>query len=459
MTPTPTEHRADSRAAPPFTHAGDADASSREAHPPTPAHPEKQRVIAFLNTQYPSLSHTFIEREIRQLRRLGVLIEPFSIRPPGPLGTLGGHHAAAAGETTVLFESRIGLLSAAAVGLLSCPLSTARALWHSQRLSPGGLRQRLLHAVYAIEAVRLLRCLRLRDIRHVHVHMANNGAAVALLAARCDPSLTYSLSIHGSAEFFQVDSLILRAKVDSALFTRCISNFCRAQIMTFCSEERWNDLHVVHCGIDLAEFTPQSHPSPAPQAHTTAPGPLRLVTVGRLHSIKAYPLLVRACKALGDSGIEWTLDMIGEGSQRGAIEQAARSCGVQDRVRLLGPVAPDDLRARLGEYDALVVSSFMEGVPVVLMEAMASGLPVLATGVGGIPELVTHAVSGIIVPPGSAEALAEGLKQLAARRADFHAMGKAGRAAIAEHFSIEQTAQGMKALFDHALESRPGTKP
>lgn len=432
--------------------------SPRETSPPTPARPEKKRVIAYLNTQYPSLSHTFIEREIRQLRRLGVAIEPFSIRPPGPLGTLGGHHAAAASETTVLFESRTGLLSAAAGGLMSCPFSTIRALWHSQRLSPPGLRQRLLHAVYAIEAVRLSRRLRLRGIRHVHVHMANNGAAVALLATLCDPSLTYSLSIHGSAEFFQVDSLTVRAKVEGALFTRCISNFCRAQIMTFCSEERWPDLHVVHCGIDLAEFAPPSHPSPSPHTHTT-PGPLRLVTVGRLHSIKAYPLLVRACKSLGDSGIDWTLDMIGEGSQRGAIEQAARSCGVHDRVRLLGPVAPEDLRARFAGYDAMVVSSFMEGVPVVLMEAMASGLPVLATGVGGVPELVTHAVSGVIVPPGSADSLADGLKQLAMRRSDFHDMGKAGRAAIAEHFSIEQTAQGMKSLFDRALESRSGTNP
>lgn len=404
--------------------------------------PAVQAPIAYLNTEYPSLSHTFIEREIRELRRLGLSIRPFSIRRPGKHGTIGGHHAAAATETTVLLDSRARLLWSAFRGALAQPVRTAKTLAASQRLSPPGMRQRFLHMVYAAEAVRLARELAPRSIRHIHVHMANNGAAVAMLACAYDPRLSWSLSIHGSAEFFQVDTVTLGAKAESALFTRCISDFCRAQVMCWSDARKWADFHVVHCGLNLDQFAP---------AQARRDGPLRLVTVGRLHSIKAYPLLVEACAELSSRGIDWTLDMIGDGPDRPAIESAVRRLGVESRVRLVGPVPAEELRARLASSEILIISSFMEGVPVVLMEAMAMGMPVLSTAVGGVPELVSDGVSGVLVAPGSSARLADGLERLAARRSEFDAMGRAGRDKIAAEFTIEETGRKMLALFERYL--------
>ncbi len=401
--------------------------------------------IAYLNSEYPCLSHTFIEREIRALRENGFDIRTFSVRPPGKHGTLGADHARAARETTVILASRAGLVLDSLLAFLGAPASAIRALVAGQRFSPAGLRARLTHAAYAVEGAWLARRLKKLGIRHVHCHMANNGAAVALLATRYDPGLTYSLSIHGSAEFFHVDTWTLAPKAEGALFVRCISNFCRAQVMAWTDPSRWTRFHVVHCGIDAASFTPVPR---------TGHGPLRLLTVGRLHPIKGYPLLLEACRRLGEAGFDWTLDMVGDGPVAAELKDLAARLGIAGRVTFSGAVGQDEIKEHYDAAHAIVVSSFMEGVPVVLMEGMASGLAVLSTAVGGIPELLEPG-RAVVVPPGSVEALAEGLISLAKDRTRLTDIGVAGRARVLSEFSIEQSARGMADLFRHYLHPVP----
>jgi len=394
--------------------------------------------LAYLSSRYPALSHTFIEREIRAVRALGLRIDPFSIRPPGAQGTLGAAHRDACRETFTLLERPLRVGASLVRALIASPAGALRALVAAERLSSPGVTARVVSLAYALEAMHLARELRRRGIAHVHVHMANNAASVALLACRYDRSLTYSLSVHGSAEFFHVDSWRLGPKAAGAVFVRCISHFCRAQLMAWTDRRAWQRYHIVHCGIDLARFPPRP---------PRRPGPLRLITVGRLDPIKGYFVLLDAMAILGREGAEVELEMVGDGPERAALDRRIAARGLSGRVVLSGAVSQDEIGAHYDHADAMVVCSFMEGVPVVLMEAMAKELCVVATRVGGIPELVEDGVSGLLVDAGSAEALAAPIKKLAADPDRCRTYGIAGRARVAAAYSSELLGAGMAELF------------
>jgi glycosyltransferase involved in cell wall biosynthesis len=406
--------------------------------------------VAFLNTRHPCLSHTFIEREVDALRRGGVEVHTFSVRRPGSADLLSEAHREAHRTTCYLLDAP-GIAEATAWALWRRPLGLLRGLVGCQRLSPPGLRARLLHVAYLAEAVRLAREMRRRGLSHVHVHMANNGAAVALLACRVDRSLSYSLTVHGSAEFFNVEHNRLRQKTQEAVFVRCISEFCRAQVMAWTDPAVWEKFHVVHCGVETRRFGP---------ARSGAGGVFRILSVGRMEPIKGYPVLLRACRLLSDRGVDWSLDMVGEGPMRPALARLAADLGIAGRVTFHGAVGHDRMPRRYAEADVLAVSSFMEGVPVVLMEAMASGLAVVSTAVGGVGELVRTGHSGLLVPPGSAEALAESLQALAIDPGKVAAMGAAGRGAVIEGYDSERTgAEVARLLARYAGDERSEPRP
>ncbi len=403
--------------------------------------------IAYLNSEYPSLSHTFIEREIARVRAMGVDVRTFSVRRPTATGTLGEAHAREAHRTKYILGSVRAIVMSLAGGVLTRPLGAVRAFIAAQRLSPPGWKAHIWHLAYAIEAIRLARMLGAEGLRHVHVHMANNGAAIALLATRFDPRLSYSLSIHGSAEFFHVDDWQLKPKAENAKFVRCISEFCRSQVMASTDATSWDRFHIVRCGVDTAKFAPSDSQS-APHV----PGPLRLLTVGRMHPIKGYDVLLRAIADLVRAGMDVRLTMVGDGPMLAHLQSLADSLALHDKVTFTGPVAQEALSGYLDQADAMVVASFMEGVPVVLMEAMACALAVVATRVGGIPELVEDAKSGLLVDPGSTEALVAAIQALADDPERLRSMGEAGRRAVVARYDIERTASGMVELFARYLD-------
>lgn len=394
--------------------------------------------IAYLNTKYPSLSHTFIEREVRAVRAAGVQVETFSIRPPGKWDTLGDANRAAAQETYYILGSYTRLLMGLVRALFTSPLRLVRAVIASQRLSPAGLRARFSHLAYTAEGVDLAQEMRRRDLRHIHVHMANNGAAVALLTCVFDPRISYSMTIHGSAEFFNVGLVRLGRKVEPAMFVRCISHFCRAQVMAWAPPDSWQRTHVVHCGVDIGEFAPRP---------PLAEGPLRIITVGRFEPIKGYPLLLQACRQLTDQKVPWSLEMVGDGPMRPILEEMSRKLGISDNVNFTGALGQEVLRTRLEQADVMVISSFMEGVPVVLMEAMAKQLAVVATKVGGIPELIQHGETGMLVTPAHPEELADALRHLALNRDLLARVGPAARQKIVGEFDLAEVGREMARIF------------
>ena len=252
------------------------------------------------------------------------------------------------------------------------------------------------------------------------------------------PRITYSLSIHGSAEFFHVDSWCVKPKVEGAAFVRCISHFCRAQVMAWTRPDLWKNYHVVHCGVDPTAYQP---------CVRCASGTLRILTVGRFDAIKGYSILLQACKDLSERGVDWRLDMVGDGHLRFHLQARIGELGLEDRVRLSGAVGQDNIQKHFDDADVMVISSFMEGIPVVLMEAMAKEMAVVATRVGGIPELIDDGKTGLLVIPGSVQSLADALEHLARRPELLEGLGRPARARILAEFSVEGLGREMASLF------------
>lgn len=415
-------------------------------HPPRPAPeetPPRPR-LAYLASMYPAISHTFILREIRALRRLELEIETLSIRR-APAEQLISRDARSEDAATHAFlPVSLGALACAHLRGLARPGAYARTLATALRLAPASLRARAWHVFYFAEAIMLWDELRRRRLDHVHVHFANNAAMVALLAADYDgrrraASLGWSFTMHGSTEFYDVRAHRLTEKIERARFVACISDFTRSQMQMQVGPEHWDKLAVVHCGLDLDAYD-------EPPAAERAEAPLRVLFVGRMVEAKGARVLLASLAQLRARGVPIEATLVGDGPDRAAIEAAAARLGVADIARFPGAISQDAIRDYYRAADVFCLPSFAEGIPIVVMEAMAMRRPVVTTPVGAICELVVDGVTGLLVPPGRADALADALARLAADprlRADLAA---AGRAAMRAAFAEEDTARQLAAL-------------
>ena len=394
--------------------------------------------LGYLNTRYPALSHTFIEREVTAVRSEGIIVKTFSVRSAEGPDLLTEAHKQAALETFVLQPNVRTLIGTLLVCALSSPFATSKVLTKSMRIRPPGLDGWIRCIGYACQSMRLAREMRRQDLFHVHVHMANNGATVAMLACCFDRKLSYSLSIHGSAEFYRIFSWYLGEKVNNSRFVRCISQFCEGQVKTWSLPATWQRFHIVHCGVTVPEVVEISH---------TEVAQLRIITIGRFESIKGYPVLLDACRLLKDRGVCFRLTMVGGGELSSLLPEMVIRMGLADYVTFTGALGQEDIRAQLRNSDVLVVSSFMEGVPVVLMEAMAAGISVVATAVGGIPELIHDGENGLLVRPNDVDGLAVALAKLYRDQNSRTRMAFSGRKTVISEFEITATGKRMAELF------------
>ncbi|WP_375491208.1 glycosyltransferase [uncultured Jatrophihabitans sp.] len=363
--------------------------------------------IAYLVSEYPKLSHTFIASEIRGLRMAGMKVDTFSVRlpPPGDLRSTSDQDEAT--HTTYLIPTVRRQLPALAAFALRHPAMLAVGVWQALRFCSGDARGRRFF--YLLEALALVRELSARNIRHIHVHLANNAADVAHLAVAMGRHVdghpaTWSLSVHGPNELSDIRAYNLRRKVSSALFTSCISDYCRSQILMLLPASRWGDVHVVRMGIDPARF---GHIDRAQRPETS---PTRVLFVGRLVAEKAPQMLVEAIARLPLG--EFELRIVGGGPLADQLASDIITNGLEDYVELRGAVNQDEILAQYEWADVFCLPSFAEGLPVVIMEAMSTGLPVISTQIAGIPELVRDGRTGSLVPPGDLDALVEALRAM-----------------------------------------------
>lgn len=357
--------------------------------------------IAYFINQYPKVSHTFIRREILALERQGVEVQRIALR--GWDAELhDAEDLAERGKTRYVLQDGLrGLLKPLMQVLRARPKAFLTALrlalgqgWRADRPWP-------YHLVYLAEACRLLQWLQDAAAEHVHAHFGTNSTEVVMLAnALGGPP--YSFTVHGPEEFDKAQLLHLGEKVRRASFVVAVSAFGRSQLWRWVAHEQWGKVKVVHCGLE------RSFHQVAPQAITATP---RLVCVGRLCEQKGQLLLIEAARGLVSQGVQLELILAGDGELRGPIEALIVRYGLQAQVRITGWISSAQVRDEILAARAMVLPSFAEGLPVVIMEAMALRRPVLTTYVAGIPELVRHGENGWLFPAGSVEALTEAMRQ------------------------------------------------
>ena len=404
--------------------------------------------VAYLATLYPALSQQFVRREVEALRTAGLPVRTVAVRPSPPANVLSVADQAAQATTTVLLDGQwAALLREVATLFARRPRAFVSTLRYALTSGGAGVRAKVWQSFYFVEAVRLVARLRGSGVRHIHVHFANNAADVARLASHLATGInpgrpmTWSLSMHGPTEFMEVTRFDLAAKVRSASFVACISDYARSQLMTLVEPIHWPKLHIVHMGVEVAAF-----PSAAAARAARADGPLRVLFVGRLVPEKGVPILLDAVAELVRRDLAIAVTVIGDSPARASLEAEVKARGLSDVVRFEGAVGPDDLRGWYEWADVFCLPSFAEGVPVVLMEAMATELPVVTTTIAGIPELVKDDVNGLLVPPGRSELIADAIARLTSPALRVR-LGAAGRQSVLTDFDASTAAAHLLPLF------------
>ena len=399
---------------------------------------------AYFTARYPLLSLTFVESEIRAMRRLGWEIQPISIHPPGPTDRLGERNQLAAQETAVLFNGFVSLIASQTRAIGRHPLRYLRAMGNSLRHGPWDPKHCFKNLGYFMLGVQLAAYLHEKSLKHVHVHLANHAAWIARAACRFDSRLSYSVSIHGPDEFYDAERSLIRQKIADARWIRCISEFCRSQVMAWSDETDWARLYVIHCGISLTEFAPTRTTRKLESAADLEP--FKILAIGRWVPLKGFSVLLRACACLEQQGLPFKLRIAGAGPEERNLRYLASALGLNSRVEWIGPLAPESVPSEILANHVLALPSFMEGIPMVLMEALASEVTVVATRIAGIPELIEHGIQGLLVDPGSVSALAEALSELASNPMRRLEMARAGAVKVRAEFDIREIALRLDAL-------------
>ncbi len=401
--------------------------------------------IAYLTGEYPRATDTFIQREVAALRARGLTVETCSIRRTGPEHHTGPEQKTEAVGTFHVLEAALSPrhLIAAHLAAWRRPGAWLRALRLAWRTSPGGIKATLYQLIYLAEAAVLAEHLRARGLTHLHNHIAKSSCTVAMLMSEMS-GIPYSFTLHGPDIFYEPYRWRLDEKIARARFVACISHFARSQAMAFSDPEHWGKLHIVHCGVDPARYERPAMPAQA-----------QLLFVGRLAGVKGVPMLLDAVRDLSADHPALHLTLVGDGPERSKLERRAREMGLTSRITFAGYRSQAEVADLLQTATALILPSFAEGVPVVLMEAMAARVPVVTTRIAGVPELVEDGVSGLLVPPGDAHALRMAIGRLLYDAHLCRDMGVAGRARVQAEFASDIEAAWLAALFEGYAEGVP----
>lgn len=259
----------------------------------------------------------------------------------------------------------------------------------------------IANLIYLLEACRLLKICKKEGVQHVHAHFGTNSTSVVMLC-RIIGGPKYSFTVHGPEEFDKPIQISLSNKILHADFVVAITSYCRSQLCRWTAFHNWDKIKEVHCTID-------DEVTEAP--HTTINTSNTFVTIGRLCEQKGQMLLLQAAKQLKQNGTTIKLNIIGDGELRPKIEEFIAEAGLSEDVNLLGWQSTQQIIKTLDQSSALLLPSFAEGLPVVIMESYARSKPVLSTYIAGIPELVDEKC-GWLVPAGNVDQLADTIKTI-----------------------------------------------
>jgi glycosyltransferase involved in cell wall biosynthesis len=398
--------------------------------------------IAYVNQIYPLLTETFIYREVLGLEREGLDVSTYAIWKPDTDG--------------LSQESRHMVDSTGYVFPLSWPKFIAHHLYflfrHPRKylgtlsfvLTRKGesAKNRLRTLYHFCEAVFLAPDIKRKRIQHVHAHFSINAATVALVISRL-LDISFSFTPHNN---FFYDQLILKEKIKEARFIVAISEFNRRFIAKLLPEQDFNyKIHTVHYGLSVDDFAP-----PAVKPSNDIP---IILFVSQLAERKGTPYLVKACKILVERGLTFRCVIVGDGPQRELLEQLVVQCDLQEIVELVGAVLQENLKEYLEKADIFAVpcvtvsSGDMDGLPNVLIEAMAMEIPTISTYVSGVPELIEDEQCGLLVNEKDKVALADALQRLLEDKELRARLGKNGRQKVVQEFNIDKNTTRLATLF------------
>jgi colanic acid/amylovoran biosynthesis glycosyltransferase len=402
----------------------------------------RRMVIGYLTNVYPKQSHSFIRREIAAVEALGHEVRRYSIRHSGTL--VDAADLAELERTAVLLQAGAIAIALSVAVALRRPGAFVSALGLAisvgRRSTPGALR----YLAYFVEACLLLRWCRRDGVEHLHAHFGSNPAGVAMLC-RALGGPTYSFTAHGIETFDAPEFQALDEKIGRAAFVAGVSQFGRSQLCRWSDPAHWERIHVIRCGVDQQILGRTPEPVPA------AP---RLVCVARLNPEKGHLPLLQAALALHRSGRDFELALVGDGPMRAQLEALTQRLGLARHVRFTGWLDGDGVIREILASRTMVLPSFSEGLPVVLMEALALGRPCIATQITGIPELVQPGVSGWLVPASDVEALAAAMAAALDATPDaLQRLAVAGAERVRTHHDASQEAARMVALFSGSIGS------
>jgi glycosyltransferase involved in cell wall biosynthesis len=399
--------------------------------------------IAYLVNQYPKVSHSFIRREIAGVEACGIRVARFSIRSCGSELVDEVDKRELEKTQVVLGIGKIGLLFALLRVAITRPARFLSAFWLMLQVGWHSERGVLRHFAYLAEACVLLRWFSDFGIAHVHAHFGTNSTTVAMLC-RALGGPPYSFTVHGPEEFDKAEAIALTEKIKRSAFVVGVSSFGKSQLYRWCEHEQWSKIQVVHCGVDELFLT---------QAHIPVPDEPRLVCVGRLSEQKGHLLLLEAASRLAAEGLPFKLVFVGDGPLRPPIETLIARHGLQDHIEITGWASNNQVQQHILASRAMVLPSFAEGLPVVVMEALALGRPVISTYVAGIPELVEPGTCGWLVPPGSVESLTGAMRAALQWPVEkLEQMGRVGAERVAQQHDAAIEASKLAALFRSNIE-------
>lgn len=405
---------------------------------------ERVTRVAYLVNQYPMVSHTFIRREIAALGSLGIQVRRFSVRPTRePLADPADERELRV--TRPLLAAGIpglvgGLLWAAATR----PGRLTHALRLALRVGRRSDRGVMLHLAYLAEACVLARWLEEDPPDHLHAHFGTNSAAVAMLCHELGGP-PYSFTVHGPEEFDRATVLGLNEKIARAKFVATVSAYGRGQLFRWCDARHWSKIQVVRCGLDRAFLDHDG---------VSIPSEPRLVCVGRLCEQKGQLLLVEAVAMLAAEGVEVEVVLVGDGEMRPQIESAIERHGLRRLVTITGWASNEEVRRQILSSRALCLPCLAEGLPVVIMEALALRRPVISTRVPGIPELLEAGVSGWLVTAGSVDELSQAIREAVESPVSrLGQMGAAGAQKVRQNHDVIANARYLSDLMSGADRS------
>lgn len=393
--------------------------------------------IAYFTNTYPRATDTFIRLEVLGLRQRGFDVKTYSVRKSGEDHDVD--HEVITEKQNTSFILPINLSEFVTVFLTFLMLKPRRllsGLYITFKTLRPGLKGFILQMAYFIEALILAERLTKDHIEHIHNHLGDNSGTVTLIASKLS-NTPYSISIHGPHIFFDGMYWSLNEKTKHSKFISCIGYFCRSQMMLYTESQYWEKFQIIRCGVDLEKYTIRTGERSAGS----------ILFVGRLSDEKGVNVLLESLALLKSQNIEFRLTVLGDGPSRRDIERQINQLQLDGLVELLGYVDQTTIREFLSETDIFILPSFAEGIPVSLMEAMAIGVPVISTHVGGISELIIDNYTGLLCYPSDSVGLANSIRKYLSDQGFKEKIVEQARAHIEKEFNVDEQIEKLAELF------------